>query len=170
METTFNPAKLTTLLPAMELKLDEGLAQVKNLTKASPARTRASDTTEQLKIIGKIVDTISTFVTEMVKTFEKMRASDGVKPVTVKADEATPSKSSAETIPTPPTQPVGKSSDSPSLNELTATIDELFTKLNSITKKIENLSKKVSSLGKKLLKGATSAPGAILKQGVKLLS
>jgi hypothetical protein len=169
METTLNPAKLTTLLPAMELKVGENIERVKTLTKMAPGRAKPNDTTEQLKIIGKIVDTISTFVTEMVKTFEKMRTSETSSKPSGKVEDGAPSKNETSVSP-PPGSTVQPRNDSPALTELTATIDDLFTKLNSITKKIDNLSKKVSGLGRKLLKGATGGAGGVLKQGIKLLS
>jgi len=169
METTLNPAKFMSALPAMETQLDNALDRVKTLGRTSSARTRASDTTEQLKIIGKIVDTISTFVTEMVKTFEKMRANDSAKSLGTKTEDnvAVKEPDKGAVVSTSPTLHPG---DSPTLAELTKTIDDLFTKLNSITKKIENLSKKVSSLGKKLLKGASGGATSLLSQGAKLLS
>lgn len=165
METTLNPTKFITALPAMELQLDNALERVKMLGKSSPVRSKGSDTTEQLKIIGKIVDTISTFVTEMVKTFEKMRASDSAKSSAAKAEDSGTVKESVKDSVATPTSP-SHPGDSPSLAELSKTIDDLFTKLNSITKKIENLSKKVSSLGKRLLKGGA---GALVKQATSLI-
>lgn len=169
METTLTPAKLISALPAMELQLDNALERVKTLGKTSPARTKPNDTTEQLKIIGKIVDTISTFVTEMVKTFEKMRTSDSGKSSATKTDDSVATKESDKGAVTT-TSPTPQPGDSLSLAELTKTIDDLFTKLNSITRKIENLSKKVSSLGKKLLKGASGGATSLLKKGAKLLA
>lgn len=167
METTLNPTKFISALPAMELQIDNALDRVKTLGKALPARTKGSETTEQLKIVSKIIDTLSTFVTEMVKTFEKMRASDADKSSSTKAETNSSVTDGSKGPNTPTTSHPG---DSPSLAELTKTIDDLFTKLNSITKKIENLSKKVSSLGKKLLKGASGGASSLLNQGAKLLS
>lgn len=169
METTLTPAKFMGALPAMELQLDNALERVKTLRKTSPARAKPNDTTEQLKIIGKIVDTISTFVTEMVKTFEKMRASDSGKSSAAKTEDSVVTKEPDQgTVTTTSSTP--QPGDTISLAELTKTIDDLFTKLASITKKIENLSKKVSSLGKKLLKGASGGATSLLSKGAKLLS
>ena len=161
METNLQTNKLGTFPGAALTIAETGIDLARGPMRRLPSSGRPNETTEQLKVVNGLVKTLLTFVTEMIKIFEKMKSGGERSPAPGNPLSVTPSpvNPTPPTTPQPtgltPTDPVteGKKIEDPLLDGLATQMKSVLDQMTSMQKRIERISKKISGLGRKLLKG-----------------
>jgi hypothetical protein len=181
METNLQTSKLGSF-PGAALTIAETVIDRARVPERKvPLPGRPTDSTEQLKVVQGLLKTLLTFMSEMMKMFEKMR-SGGEKsptpanpppvnstpvsqtpvnptPVSQTPANQTPVNSAPPitpqpTLPTPSeTDTSGKKFEDTFLETFANQLKGIFDQMTSMQKRVDRLSRKISGLGRKLLKG-----------------